>query len=112
MELIKHPAMTCWNYAFQTNNWHEGINGIIKRGYKEVASIEGAKHAIILMYDKINQDWPINYHYIRFDNGIYSAKNGKGGPFVESQNLLEIAVPYLRLGSTNIKVFVKTEETK
>lgn len=112
MELTKHPTFTCWNYAVQTTTWHEGINGLLARGYKEVeVDINSASkiynHFIILLYDRIDQkdNWPINYHYARFDNGIFSAKNGRGGDFVEGKTFEEILHPLYKQ-IKNIKIFI------
>lgn len=92
MSLIKKQWMTCWNYAFQTSEYHGGLKRIAEFGYKEVTKEEAEQHShyIILMYSTIINDRPSIYHYIRMDNKIFSAKEGKGGNFVESSKLEDL----------------------
>ncbi len=100
--------MTCWNYAFQTGEFHGGLKKIREFGYKEVTKeeAENYEHCIILMYNVIVNDRPSIYHYIRKDNKIFSAKEGKGGNFVESTKLEDLEEFY-KVSCPNKLYFVK-----
>lgn len=88
---------TCWNYAFQTGEFHGGMTGISSFGYKEVSKeliVPELDHFIILICEKINGNMPLNYHYIRYDNGVFSAKEGAMGKIVSSKHFADMVKKY------------------
>lgn len=102
---------TCWNYAFQTSSLHEGLEGIKKMGYQETKEsldvlTKKYTHFIVLIYEHMAGAMPQTYHYIRYDNGIYSAKEGPKGPVKKSKRLVDMMESYLPF-VRYYKIFIK-----